>query len=604
MAPRQKRENPIDAKEGEAMENVEIARVLNEYADFLDIQDVSPFRVRSYRRTAQTIEGLSRRVAQLVEEGADLTTLPGIGSSMAEHIREILSTGTLATLADVRREFPETLATLLQLEHLGPKRARRLYEALDITSIPKLAEALDAGKVEALPGFGRKTAESLRRAIESFEQRGQRFLLADADQLILPLLSYLRQAPGLEVIEVAGSFRRRRETVGDIDIVAICEQSEPFMQHFQAYRHIGRVELAGKTRATVFLQSGLQVDLRVVPRQSYGAALYYFTGSKAHNVAVRTLAVERGLRINEYGIFRIPQGRKAKEEGEQAGKRIGGETEEDMFRAVGLMWMPPELREDRGEIQAAQQHALPTLITLDDIRGDLQMHSTWSDGSHTIAEMARACRELGYAYCAITDHSRSTRVARGLDTEGFRRQWKEIDEVRHQLNGITVLKGVELDILSDGTLDLPDEVLEGFDIVLVAVHSKLAMPKAQMTKRVLKALSHPAVDILAHPTGRQLNKRQPMEIDLEDVFHAAKEHDVALEIDAQPQRLDLNDVHVHRARELGVTLAIDSDAHSVDHLRFMRYGVDQARRGWLENSQVLNTLTWPEFQRWLKRRRP
>jgi DNA polymerase (family 10) len=594
----------VQGKEGEAMENIEIARVLNEYADLLDIQDENPFRVRSYRKAAQTIEGLSRPVVELVEEGEDLTQLPGIGSSMAEHIQEILSTGTLAALADMHRHLPETLAALLRLEHLGPKRARRLYEELGITSIPELAKALDAGKVEALPGFGKKTAESLRRAIRSFEQHGQRFLLADADQLIQPLLSYLRQAPGLKVLEVAGSLRRRRETVGDIDILAICEHPEPLMQHFQSYRHVGRVEMAGITRGTVVLHSGLQVDLRIMPQHSYGAALYYFTGSKAHNVAVRTLAVERGLRINEYGIFRVPKGRNAEELGEKEGERIGGETEEDIFRAVGMVWIPPELREDRGEIQAAQQHTLPTLITLDDIRGDLQMHSTWSDGSHTIEEMARACRERGYEYCAITDHSQSTRVARGLDAKGFRRQWKEIDKVRHHLNGITVLKGVELDILSDGSLDLPDEALEGFDIVLVAVHSKLDMPKAQMTKRVLKALSHPAVDILAHPTGRQLNKREPSKIDLEDVLQAAKEHDVAVELDAQPQRLDLNDVHLHRARELGVTLVIDSDAHSVDQLRFMRYGVDQARRGWLEKSHVLNTLTWSDFQQWLKRRHP
>jgi DNA polymerase (family 10) len=354
----------------------------------------------------------------------------------------------------------------------------------------------------------------------------------------------------------------------------------------------------------VVLHSGLQVDLRIVSQQSYGAALYYFTGSKAHNVAVRKLAVERGLRINEYGVFRVPQGRKADELGEGEGERIGGEMEEDIFRAVGMVWVPPELREDRGEIQAAQRQTLPKLITLDDIQGDLQMHSTWSDGSHTIAEMARACREHGYEYCAITDHSRSTRVAQGLDAKGFKRQWKEIDQVRQQLDGIRILKGVELDILPDGSLDLADEALEDFDIVLASVHSKLDMPKAQMTKRVLKALSHPAVDILAHPTGRQLNKREPSKIDLEDVFQAAKEHDVAVELDAQPQRLDLNDVHLHRARELGVTLVIDSDAHSVDQLRFMRYGVDQARRGWLEKSHVLNTLTWSDFQQWLKRRHP
>jgi DNA polymerase (family 10) len=351
------------------------------------------------------------------------------------------------------------------------------------------------------------------------------------------------------------------------------------------------------------LRSGLQVDLRIVPRRSYGAALHYFTGSKAHNVAVRTLGVERGLRINEYGVFRVPKGSRAEEVEKEEGKRIGGETEEDVFRAVGLAWIPPELREDRGEMQAAHQGTLPTLISVDDMRGDLQMHSTWSDGQHTIEAMACACQQRGYAYCAITDHSKSTRVAGGLDAAAFARQWQEIARVRQRLDGFVLLAGVELDILPDGSLDLPDDVLEHFDIVVAAVHSRLTMPKAQMTRRVLKALAHPAVDILAHPTGRLLHARAPAELDLEEVFHAAKEYGVALEIDAQPQRLDLHDVHAQRARELGVKFAIDSDAHSVEHLGFMRYGIDQARRGWLERRHVVNTMSWAQLQQWLQRRR-
>ena len=585
------------------MENVEIARVLNEYADLLDIQGESPFRVRSYRNAAQTVAGLSQPVAQLIEAGEDLRKLPGIGSSMAEHLKEILETGTLSGLEEVRRALPPTLTELMQLHHLGPKRARQLYDTLGITSVSELAAAIDTGKVEALPGFGKKSAGNLSRALEEFERRTKRFLLADADQLVQPLLRYLRQAPGIIELEVAGSYRRRQDTVGDIDILATGENSQPVMQHFQSYQYIERVEMAGTTRGTVVLRSGLKVDLRIVPRRSYGAALHYFIGSKAHNVAVRKLGVERGLRINEYGVFRIPTGKKAEGLGKERGERIGGEKEEDVFRAVDLVWMPPELREDRGEIQAAQQHKLPHLITLDDIRADLQMHSQWSDGTHTIEEMARACRERGYEYCAITDHSKSTRVAGGLDAAGFRKQWEEIEEVRQRLDGIVLLKGVELDILPDGSLDLPDEVLEQFDIVLIAVHSRLDMPKARMTKRVLKALSHPTVHILAHPTGRQIQKRAPIDIDLEAVFQAAKEHDVALELDAQPQRLDLNDVHLHRARELGVKIAIDTDAHSVDHLRFMQYGIDQARRGWIEKEHIMNTLTWPQFHQWLGRRR-
>jgi DNA polymerase (family 10) len=585
------------------MENVEIARVLDEYADLLDIQGESPFRVRAYRKAAQTLEGLSRPVAQLVEEGADLTQLPGIGSSMAEHIREILTTGTLAALEKLHQEFPHTLATLVRVEGIGPKRARQLYDSLGITSVSDLAAALNSGKVEGLSGFGKKTVQNLRRAIRSFKRRTKRVLLADADQLIQPLLRYLREAPGIEALEVAGSYRRRKETVGDLDILVTCEKPKPVMQHFQAFGQIERVEASGTTRGTVLLRSGLNVDLRIVPRRSYGAALHYFTGSKAHNVAVRTLGVERGLRINEYGVFRIPTGKKAEAMTKEEGERIGGEREEDVFNAVGLGWIPPEPREERGEIQAAAAGTLPTLITLDDIRGDLQMHSRWTDGNHSIEAMARACQDLGYEYCAITDHSQSTRVAGGLDAKAFKKQWQEIDEIRQRLDGIVLLKGVELDILADGSLDLPDKVLAQFDIVLVAVHAKLNMTKAQMTKRILQAIAHPAVDILAHPTSRQINKRAPIEVDLEEVFHAAKAHDVAVEIDAQPQRLDLNDVHVHRAREIGVKLAIDTDAHSVDQLRYMRYGIDQARRGWIEKRHVVNTMPWAEFRRWLQRRR-
>jgi DNA polymerase (family 10) len=584
------------------MENIEIGRILNAYADLLDIQRDNPFRVRSYRNAAQTLEGLSKPVAQLVEEGEDLTELPGIGSSMAEHIREILQTGRLSALEQMHRDYPASLTDLMQVESLGPKRAGQLYDELGIASVGQLAAALDAGKVEKLRGFGKKSAASLRRAIVNFERHRQRFPLADADQLIQPLVKHLREAPGLRDLEVAGSYRRRKETVGDIDLLVTCEKPQLVMQQFQAFKDVDRVEAAGMTRSTIVLRSGLQVDLRIVPRRSYGAALYYFTGSKAHNVAVRKLGVERGLRINEYGVFRASAGKPVEGTERRTGKRIGGETEEDVFKVVDLAWVPPELREDRGEIQAARQHKLPTLITLDDIRGDLQMHSMWSDGMHSIEAMARMCRSLGYDYCAITDHSQSTRVAGGLDVGGFREQWKEIDALRERLDGIVLLKGVELDILADGALDLPDEVLEGFDIVLIAVHSRLNMTKAQMTKRILKAMAHPAVDILAHPTCRQLNKREPIEVDLEEVFHAAKEHDIAVELDGHPQRLDLNDVHVYRARELGLKIAIDTDAHSVDQLRFMHYGVDQGRRGWLEKPQVVNTLPWSEFRRWLERR--
>jgi DNA polymerase (family 10) len=393
------------------------------------------------------------------------------------------------------------------------------------------------------------------------------------------------------------------ETVGDLDILAACEKPEPVMKRFQSYPEVDRVIAAGTTRGTVILRSGIQVDLRILPQRCYGAALVYFTGSKAHNIAVRKLGVERGLRISEYGIFRVPKGKKADEVGVEEGERVGGAKEEDVFRAVNLDWIPPELREDRGEIQAAQKHKLPDLIVLEDVRGDLHLHSKWTDGNSTILEMVRACKEHGYQYCAITDHSKAVRVAGGLNAEDFKKQREEIEQAREKVRGITVFTGCEVDILPDGSLDLPDSVLEQLDVVVAAVHSKMDMNQSEMTKRVLKALANPAINILAHPTGRLINQREPFAIDLEEIFHAAKEKDVAVELNAQPDRFDLNDLHVSRAREIGVKIAVNTDAHSSEQLRFMRYGIDQARRGWLEKRHVLNAMTRSQLEIWLKQRR-
>ena len=585
------------------MENVEIAKILSKYADLLEIQGEGLFRVLAYRKAARTIESLSQPLAHLLREGRDLAELPGIGKSMAEHIAEIVNTGTLKTLNTLRKKFPAALDELLEIEGLGPKRTKQLYEKLGVSSIRQLGQALDSGKVETLFGFGKKSVEKIRQAIHSFEKRPKRFKLVDADQLIRPLLEHLRKAPEIGELEVAGSYRRRMETVGDIDILASSENPQPVMKRFQSYSEIDRVIAAGTTRGTVILRSGLQVDLRIVPRHCYGAALVYFTGSKAHNVAVRKLGVERGLRISEYGVFRVPKREKAEDLEKEEGIRIGGGKEEDVFRAVAMDWVPPELREDRGEVEAAQKHALPDLIVLDDIRGDLQMHSKWTDGNGTIEEMVRACKKRGYQYCAITDHSKAVRVAGGLSASDFKRQRKEIERVRERVGGITLLAGCEVDILADGSLDLPDPLLEQLDIVVAAVHSKMDTPKTEMTRRVLKTLAHPFVDILAHPTGRLINHREPFAIDLEEIFYAAKENDVAVELNAQPDRLDVNDIHAHRAKEMGVKIVIDTDAHSVEQLRFMSYGIDQARRGWLEKRHVLNTMSLLDLKRWLKQRR-
>jgi DNA polymerase (family 10) len=595
-------ERPAEEKQ---MENAEIAHLLSKYADLLEIQGEGRFRVLAYRNAARTIESLSQPVTQLIAEGKDLKklNLPGIGKRMAEHVEEIVKTGTLQALKVLRKEIPATLDELLEVEGLGPKRTKQLYEKLGVSSVKQLEQAIASGKLESLPGFGKKSVEKIRQAIQNLAKRPKRFKLVDADQLVRPLIEYLREGGNIEQLEVAGSYRRRMETVGDIDILATSDNAKPVMQRFQTYPEVERVIAAGTTRGTVILRSGLQVDLRILPRRSYGAALHYFTGSKAHNIAVRTLGVERGLRISEYGIFRVPKGKKAEEVGIEEGERIGGATEDDVFRAVDLDWVPPELREDRGEIQAAQKHKLPDLIALDDIRGDLHLHSKWTDGNSTILEMVRACKERGYQYCAITDHSKAVRVAGGLSAEGFKRQREEIEQAREKVPGITVFTGCEVDILPDGSLDLPDDLLVQLEVVVAAVHSKMDMPQSEITKRVLKALAHPAVNILAHPTGRLINQREPFAIDLEQIFHAAKEHDMAVELNAQPDRLDLNDRHLLRAREIGVKIAINTDAHSAEQLHFIRYGIDQARRGWLEKRHVLNAMTRPQLEIWLKQRR-
>jgi DNA polymerase (family 10) len=586
------------------MENVEIAHLLTQYADLLEIQGEDLFRIHAYRNAARTIESLSQPIVRLLEEGQDLTKLklPGIGKGMTEHIEEIVKTGTLGALKELRKKLPATLDELLVIEGLGPKRTKLLYDKLGISSIKQLEQAIDAGKVEALAGFGKKSAAKIRQAIDDLAKRPKRFKLLDADQLVRPLIEYLHKGGDIEQLEVAGSYRRRMETVGDIDILVASDKSKPVMQRFQTYPEVERVISSGTTRGTVMLRSGLQVDLRILPRRSYGSALHYFTGSKAHNIAVRTLGVERGLRISEYGIFRVPKGKKAEEVGIEEGERLGGATEEDVFQAVNMDWVPPELRENRGEILAAQKHKLPELIVQEDIRGDLHMHSKWTDGNGTILEMVRACKERGYQYCAITDHSKAVRVAGGLSAEDFKRQIEEIERARAKVRGITVFTGCEVDILPDGSLDLPDDLLEQLDVVVAAVHSKMDMNQSDMTKRVLKALATPAVTVLAHPTGRLINEREPFAIDLEQIFHAAKEHDVAVELNAQPARLDLNDVHLLRAREIGVKIAINTDAHNAEQLRFIKYGIDQARRGWLENRHVVNTMTCRQFETWLKQR--
>jgi DNA polymerase (family 10) len=572
------------------LENKTIADIFTEIADILDIQGENPFRIRSYRNAARTIEDMSQSLEALVKAGNNLEELPGIGKSISEKIREILSTGKCRSLEELRSQVPAGLTELLKLEGLGPKKVKVLFEELEVDSVDRLEKAARAGRLRNLPGMGLKTEEKILKSVEHYRSGMGRFKLSVGFQYAEALLKHLNGAPGLKRLDPAGSFRRRRETIGDLDILAICSKGCQVMDRFTGYGDVAEVLAKGETKSSVRLNCGLQVDLRVLEEESFGAALHYFTGSKAHNVTIRERAKEMGLKVNEYGVFR------AKDE-----KRVSGAEEEEVFKAVGLPLIPPELREDRGEIQAAEKGKLPRLIELADIRGDLQMHTTASDGKNSILEMAHKAKEMGYAYIAVTDHSKAVRVAGGLDEKQLAKHLKEIEKANRQISGFRILKGVEVDILADGTLDLKDDILEECEVVLASVHSRFNMEEGEMTRRVIKAIKNPNVKILAHPTGRLILEREPFKINLKEVIQAAIDHGVAVEINAYPDRLDLKDVDARTARDMGAKLAINTDAHSTLQLELMKFGVFTARRGWVEARDVINTLPLEGLLKTLRR---
>jgi len=587
------------------MENLDVTRTLTELADLLEIQGASPFRIRAYRNAVNTVNSLSRPLKDMVAAGEDLTELPGVGKSVAKYIGEFLDTGSISRLDEVAAEFPRSLVQLMRHDGVGPKKAKRLFEELNVRTVDDLAEAIENGRVQKMDGFGVKSADKIVRAIEDHRKHTGRFQIHETERLISGVLEHVKAAPGVGRVEVAGSLRRRKETIGDVDILAELEgDGTPVVDHFVSFSGAQRVTGAGSTKGSIVLHSGLQVDLRVIPSRSFGAALQYFSGSKEHNVAVRTRAVRQGLRVNEWGVFRVPEGEENDEPplGKEDGERLAGDTEQGVYEVLGMSWVPPELRENRGEVESATGGELPTLVTLQDIRGDLQMHSTWSDGKASVEEMARACLERGYEYFALTDHSQVMAMVQGLTPERAREQWSEIEEVQERVPGIRILKSVEVDILKDGSLDMPDDVLEQLDVVVISVHSFMDQDRKTMTERVLRAMQHPSADILAHPTGRRINRREPFELDVEAVLEAAAELSLAVELNANPNRLDLRDVHVHRAKELAVPVVISTDAHSPKGLADMRFGVDQARRGWLEAGDVLNTRSLEEMMGWLGRR--
>jgi len=560
--------------------NADIAAVFEEIADLLELGDENPFRVRAYRNAARVVSGLSLDLAATLAEGAELPKLPGIGADLDGKIHEIAASGSCKLLAQLRRRFPAGITALLALPGLGPKRVRAL-RAARIGSLEDLRRAARAGKLPALPGFGEKTAQRIVDAAQAQLAAPRRFKLALAAQYAEPLAKYLGAV-------VAGSYRRRKDTVGDVDFLVVSDEPEKVGARFVRYPEVKEVLASGTTRSSARLASGIQADLRVVPRESCGAALHYFTGSKSHNIAVRKLGIARGLKINEYGVWR----------GE---KRVAGETEESVYAAVGLPYIEPELRENQGELEAARRGELPRLVELGDLRGDLHAHTSATDGRNTAREMALAAQARGFEYFAVTDHSRRLAMAHGLDPRRLEKQIAEIDDLNRDLRGITVLKGIEVDILEDGSLDLPDSVLAKLDLVVCAVHGSFGLPRARQTARVLKALCNPHVSILAHPTGRLIGEREAYELDMLAVMRKAKRLGVALELNAHPDRLDLNDVHCRMAKDEGVLVSIGSDAHGVDGFDVLRYGVGQARRGWLEKKDVLNARPLAEVRSWLAR---
>jgi len=566
------------------VQNAEIVAMFDQTADLLEIKGENQFRVRAYHRAARTIEGLPQSVRNLLSAEKDLTELPGIGKDLAGKIADIVKTGHFKLLEQLKKILPGQLGDMAALPGLGPKRVKLLYDKLKVRTLDDLRRAIKTGRVHELRGFGPTIEKKLAGALEK-PMAIKRFKLAVAEAEAEALVGFLRD--GGRVV-VAGSYRRRRDTVGDLDILVTTKQGPAVGAKLTRYENVAEVLAHGPTRTTVVLRSGLQVDVRAVPEQSYGAALLYFTGSKAHNIALRSLANERDWKLNEYGLF-------------SGKRRIAGATEEEVYKKLGLTYIPPELREDRGEIALAKANKLPHLVTVADMRGDLHVHSDWTDGTTSIEAMAAAAQARGYAYMALTDHSRRVAMAHGLDPARVSRQVRDIDKLNEKFKGFTILKGIEVDILNDGRLDLPDSILSRLDVVVASVHSFFDLAREAQTDRVVRAMENRHVSILGHPTGRLIGAREPYDIDMDRVISAAHDLGCYLEINAEPDRLDLNDIHAHAAKSKGVKVAVSTDAHSVNGFQYMRFGIDQARRGWLTADDVINTRSLAELRKLLKR---
>lgn len=567
------------------MLNMEIAQLFEDLADRLEISGANAFRVRAYRQAAKTISEWPASIAEMATSSRDqLTTIPGVGKDLAEKIVTITEQKVLPQLEEIRKDVPDGVVAMLRIAGLGPKKVAAIFHELKVTSLDELRVAAESGAVAKLKGFGEKTAKAILAGLENLAQTGSRVLLAEAKLEADAIVQALQKVAGVGQVSAAGSLRRRKETVGDLDVLATATNADAAMDTLATHPLVKDVLARGDTKQRVRLKSGLELDLRVVPEESYGAAMQYFTGSKEHNIVIRRRAQEIGLKVNEYGVFRDDVS-------------IAGRTEEDVYRSVGLPWIPPELRENRGEIELAEQGALPQLIQLSDIRGDLHMHTTATDGTATIREMAEAAKARGLEYIAITDHSKRVTMANGLDANRLREHWKAIDRVRKEVSGIEILNGIECDILEDGTLDLDDQVLAEADWVIAVLHYGLKQPKEQIDMRLMNAIRNPNVSIIGHPTARILNQRPPVDFSLEAFLKAASDFGVMLEMNASYMRLDLSDIHAAAARDRGIPLVISTDAHGTAGLDWMVYGVDQARRAGLTKDQVANTDRLVEFRK-------
>jgi len=577
-----------------ALSDAQVAEVLQEIASLLEIKGENRFKVRAYQRSAEAVAGSSQSLDQVRAEQSGLRSLPGVGSAIAEKIEELLDTGKCSYHQELLAEIPATALEMLRIPGVGPKKVKLFMDRERITTIEQLEEAARSGRLRNLPGMGEKTEQEILRGIGHAREYSKRTDLGLAWEIATSIMEQLRAGASIEQMEAAGSLRRMKETIGDIDILVTSSDPETVMERFVNLQLVTEVIMRGPTKTTIRTDSGAQADIRVVAPVEFGAALQYFTGSKQHNITLRDYAARHGIKLNEYGVFRVKGDKET---------RIGGKTEEEMYAAVGLPLIPPELREDQGEIEAARAGRLPRLVELQDIKGEVHAHTDWSDGRNSVEEMARAAKAAGYSYIALTDHSPSQTVASGLKVDRLLKRRKEIEAARKAVHGITILEGTEVDILRDGRLDYPDKILAELDYVIASVHSGWKMDREAMTARIIKAMENPWVDCLGHPTGRLIGQREPYEVDIEAVLQSAARLGVAMEISSDPIRLDLRDVHARRARELGVKLMIATDAHWTGSLSLLRFGVATARRGWVEATDVLNCLPLSQLRRRLRRYR-